>query len=207
MTQDIKALLFDLGGVLIDLHPGRVAERWAEHAGREAAGLNWRFVADADYRRHERGEISSPDYLELLRARMDIPLSGAAMLDGWNRIFGEAVAGVEELLAAAAKHRPLYLFSNSNPAHQEYWSARYAPLLRHFRKVFVSSSIGLRKPDAQAFRHVADEMGVSPAEAAFFDDTPENIAGARALGFRSYLIGEPADLRRALHDVLPASGE
>lgn len=203
MLPKVKALLFDLGGVIIEIHPNRIAERWAQYAKCRASDLNWSFSLDEDYQRHERGMISSREYLALLRARMDISISDTEMLDGWNQIFGDVIPGVEALLVRVGQQLPLYAFSNSNVAHEECWSARYRDVLRNFEKVFVSSTIGLRKPERQAFSHVADSIGVRPAEIAFFDDTPENVEAARDFGLHSFLISAPCDLPAAVADVIP----
>src|SRR5437879_9881920 len=52
---------------------------------------------------------------------------------------------------------PLYAFSNTNPAHVAHFSQAYADVLSHFRQIFLSSSIGLRKPDAEAYDHVVKD--------------------------------------------------
>jgi FMN phosphatase YigB (HAD superfamily) len=198
-----KALLFDLGGVVIDIHPSRIAERWAQHAKCSLSELNWSFTPDEAYFRYECGKISFQEYLSLLRARMNISISDAEMLDGWNNIFGDVIVGVPDLLRAAKNHFPLYAFSNSNVAHERCWSVRYEEVLKNFSEIFVSSTIGLRKPDREAFAYVSRRIGLRPEDIAFFDDSPENVEGATAFGLRAYLIRTPRDLAAAVHDVLP----
>ena len=75
-------------------------------------------------------------------------------------------------------------------------------MLKHFTKVFVSSRIGLRKPDAEAFAHVAQEIGVAPERILFFDDSAANIAGARAVGFQTVLGRSNADIVAALEPLI-----
>ena len=58
----------------------------------------------------------------------------------------------------------------------------YADVLGHFREMFLSSTIGLRKPDAAAYDHVVKAIGVPASRIVFFDDLAENIEGARARG-------------------------
>ena len=77
--------------------------------------------------------------------------------------------GLSDLLASAAERFPLYAFTNSNPEHVKCLSDRFADLLRPFRQVFVSSDIGLRKPEPEAFRHVVDSIGVRAHRVLFFD--------------------------------------
>jgi len=200
--QDIDALLFDLGGVVVDVDFARVTQRWAELSGSDADALRRRFSLDDAYMRHERGAIDASAYFAALRETLGIDISDAEFLDGWNAIFGGVIPGIEPLLARAASRLPLYLFSNTNPTHEDYWVREYARTLAPFRRVFVSSSIGLRKPDRAAFDHVASEIGAAPGRILFFDDSAENVAGARTAGLQAVLVRSTDDVARALSGVL-----
>jgi HAD superfamily hydrolase (TIGR01509 family) len=191
------ALLFDLGGVVIDIDFNRVFARWAAFAGCDPALLRERFTQDEPYQRHEIGKIGIADYFASLRASLGIDLTEAQFLEGWNAIFIDEVRGIAALLARAAQRLPLYAFTNSNPAHEACWSERFDRVLKHFRKVFVSSSIGLRKPEAEAFEFVVKEIGVPASRIVFFDDGLHNIEGARACGLQTVLVNSPSDVTAA----------
>jgi HAD superfamily hydrolase (TIGR01549 family) len=192
------ALLFDLGRVVIDIDFGKTLALWAGHAGCEAAHLVGRFTPDEAYRRHETGEISDAEFFAGLRSSLGIALSDAQMLEGWNAIFAGEMPGISALLARAAKSLPLYAFSNTNNAHVAHFSRQYAGLLSHFRKIFLSSAIGLRKPDVAAYDHVVKAIGVAPQRIVFFDDLAENIEGARARGLTAVHVTSPDDVAQAL---------
>ena len=68
----------------------------------------------------------------------------------------------------------------------------------NFRKIFVSSTIRLRKPDAAAFQFVVEEIGVPASRIVFFDDSLANVEGARACGLQAVLVKSPADVAAAL---------
>ena len=192
------ALLFDLGRVVLDLDFNRTLGLWASHAGCEPASLRERFLRDKLYRRHEKGEISDEAFFAGLRSSLGVELSDAQFIEGWNAIFIGEMPGINQLLARAAKRLPLYAFSNTNAPHVTYFSGQYAEVLGHFRQVFVSSSIGLRKPDAEAYDHVVRAIGVPANRIVFFDDLAENIEGARQRGLRGVLVNSPDDVARAL---------
>lgn len=194
----VRALLFDLGGVVIDVDFEQAYHVWAALASCEAAVLRRRFVFDEAYEQHERGELDAPGYFASLRVSLGLYLSDGDFAAGWNDIYGSPVAGMSALLAAAGQRFPLYAFTNSNPTHQRVWSARYAGELSAFRSVFVSSELGLRKPDPEAFIVVARQAGFRTAEILFFDDTAENVASARAAGMQAVLARSSRDVGETL---------
>ena len=195
---DADALLFDLGRVVLDIDFSRVLHCWAHHAGCEPAQLRQHFWRDELYRRHEKGEISDAAFFAGLRSSLGIKISDAQFVEGWNAIFVGVMPGIQQLLARAAQRLPLYAFSNTNNAHAEYFPAVYAGVLGHFREMFLSSSIGLRKPDAEAYDHVVRAIGVPAERIVFFDDLAENIEGARARGLTAVHVRSPDDVAEAL---------
>ena len=192
------ALLFDLGRVVLDVDFNRTLQHWAHCAGCEPEPLVRRFQSDELYRRHERGEISDEVFFAGLRSSLGIDLTDAQFIEGWNAIFVGEMPGINTLLARAAKRLPLYAFSNTNALHVAYFSYRYAELLRHFRQIFLSSSIGLRKPDGEAYDHVVQAIGVPAERIVFFDDLDENIEGASRRGLKAVRVRSSDDVARAL---------
>lgn len=129
-------------------------------------------------------------------------LSWVQILEGWNNLYPGPVEGMEVLLARAACSIPLFAFTNSNPSHQAVWSTVIEQELRHFRQVFVSSEIGVRKPESKAFRIVAKAAGYPPARMLFFDDALVNVEGVRRAGMQAVHVCSIRDI----HDALAALG-
>jgi len=192
------ALLFDLGRVVLDIDFGKALACWAGHAGRAPADLAARFVREDSYRDHEVGKIEDAAYFQSLRDALGIGISDAQFLEGWNAIFAGEMPGIAPLLKRAAARLPLYAFSNTNRPHVEHFSKAYADVLGHFRQVFLSSSIGLRKPDAAAYDHVVRAIGVPAERIVFFDDVAANIEGARARGLVAVHVTSPDDVAETL---------
>jgi FMN phosphatase YigB (HAD superfamily) len=192
------ALLFDLGRVVIDIDFTRTLNYWAQHAGRPPADIIGRFSMDEAYKRHEVGAIEAEAYFASLRTSLGIDISHTQFLEGWNEIFVGEMAGISQLLARAAQRVPLYAFSNTNRTHEIHFSQRFAEVLGHFREVFLSSTIGLRKPDAEAFDHVVGAIGLPAQRIVFFDDLIENIEGARARGLTAVHVTSTDDIANVL---------
>jgi putative hydrolase of the HAD superfamily len=198
----VDALLFDFGGVIVDIDFGRALDAWAKEAQVPPHLLAPRFSFDAHYEAHERGEIDGKRYFDCLRDTLGVTLSDEQLLAGWNAIFIEPVPGIDELLSAIAPVVPLYLFSNTNSMHRAYWTARYRELLTPFSALFCSCDLGVRKPAREAFLRVSELLGAPPGRIAFFDDLPENVEGARAAGLMGFHVRSTADVLRALNGDL-----
>jgi glucose-1-phosphatase len=199
MLGTIDALLFDLGRVVIDVDFARVHARWAELGGIPAGRFDQtKVVASEPFRQHERGEITDAAFFAHLRREYEIRLTDEQFVDGWNAIFVGEVPGIRNVLSRVQGDIPLYAFSNTNAAHQAYFSMQFADLLAPFRKIYVSNEIGARKPDAAAFRAVVVDMGIAPHRILFFDDNADNVAGARACGLLAAHVAETADVESAL---------
>ena len=196
--SSVDVLLFDLGRVVLDINFDSVMATWAEHAGCASADLASRFVVNDSFKHHETGRIDDAAFFADLRQSLGIGLSDAQFLEGWNAIFAGEMPGIAPLLAGAAQRLPLYAFSNTNPAHVAHFSQAYAGVLGHFREIFLSSSIGLRKPDAEAYDHVVQAIGVPASRILFFDDSAANIEGARARGLRAVHVTSVDDVAQAL---------
>jgi glucose-1-phosphatase len=185
MNYDVDALLFDLGGVVIDIDFQRAFARWAETASCDVALLRERFSRDEAFKLHETGRLTDDAYFESLRMSLGIDISNVEFLEGWNAIFVCEMPGISSSLAKVATSVPLYAFTNTNQAHHLYWSKHLGNFVSHFRDIFVSYKIGLRKPDAEVFQFVVEAMGVPAERILFFDDTLANIDGARACGLQA----------------------
>lgn len=195
---DADALLFDLGRVVIDIDLTKVLACWAGHAGCEPSDIAARYAVDEVYFDHERGKVSDEAFFDNLRRRLGITITDEQFLEGWNSIFAGEMDGIVPLLERASKYLPLYAFSNTNQAHVATFTRAYADVLEHFREIYLSSTIGLRKPDAEAFDHVVSAMGVPASRIVFFDDLAENIKGARARGLKAVHVTSTADIADAL---------
>lgn len=195
-----KALLFDLGGVLIDIDFGRALRAWQSKSRLSLEEVKRTFRFDLPYEQHERGGISSTAYFRHLMTTLELDDDLAHVAKGWNAIF---VGQIEETVAAVRTMRnvlPCYVFTNTNATHMETWSRLYPDLVASFEHVFASHLIGLRKPEKQAFAYISRHIGVSADSIAFFDDSPENVNGAIHAGLLATLVRSPQDVKRALQE-------
>lgn len=196
--ESVEVLLFDLGGVVIDIDFRRCFARWADSAKCGVDEIASRFTFDAAYKDHERGVLDLGGYFDSLRNGLSVELRDDQLLEGWSDIYVEAKDGIGALLDAARTKFPLYAFTNSNPSHRAVWSERFAADLEAFTSIFVSSDLGERKPDRAAFDAVAAMIGVPASSILYFDDSPENVVGGRDAGLQAVHVTSTDSVRAAL---------
>src|SRR3974377_2327678 len=105
------ALLFDLGGVVIEVDFNRAFACWAAHSNQRLGTIKAKFSVDDFYEQHERGEISASEYFASLRASLGIDISDTQFRDGWNAIYVREVPGAAALLQRAKEKIPPYAFT------------------------------------------------------------------------------------------------
>jgi FMN phosphatase YigB (HAD superfamily) len=198
----VSAVLFDLGGVIMGLDWERAFAHWAKASGTSTEEIRRRYSFDAAYQRHERGEIGEREYYAALRKSLGVDMSDEDFRAGWGAIFTDPIEENVALVRRLEGHVPLYAFSNSNAAHHLVWSKRFEDALKPFRKVFVSSELGVRKPERESFERISRDIGVPMPEILFLDDTLENVEGAKRAGLQAVHVKGPQDVRDALRPWL-----
>jgi len=213
LRQDVatKAVVFDLGGVLIDLH--------SDEAGRELVeqyGLSPQIFARltrSSFESHPRsvtelamvGKIETSIYLEAFLRECSVKnpeCLRANRLAVLGRERKDVLTIVEHLKQAGLK---CCVLSNTIALHWERLaSEREYPCLGLFDHIFASHLIGCAKPEKEAFSFVANALKVQMSECLLVDDTPMNIKGAKALGWSGILFTSTAQLQRDVSDLLQA---
>jgi len=197
-APETRAVLFDLGGVVLDIDFARPLAVWQPHSRLAPEQLRAAFRHDEPYLRHETGALSADGYLAHLREVLALDCDAGTVRAGFNAILVAEIAETVRLLAAIRPEVPRYAISNTNPVHVAEIARAFPALLPRFHRVFVSHEIGHRKPDAAAFLHVLEAIGVPAPAALLFDDLLPNIEAARALGMQAVQVHGPDDVRQAL---------
>jgi putative hydrolase of the HAD superfamily len=197
MACRIEAFVFDLGGVVLDIDFDRVFANWARSSGLPESVVRERFQFDEAYEQHERGELSAANYHRSVSERLGVELSFDDWKRGWNDLFLGLIPDTLRLVEGLASRYPVHGFTNTNETHRLEWFERFPQLATAMHSIFISSRIGLRKPEAAAFEHICDAIDVRPEQILFFDDTLANVEGARAAGLQGVHV-------RSAHDVVEA---
>lgn len=198
LAHPVKAVLFDLGGVILTIDFDRALAAWAPHSRLSPQRLREAFHWDEPFLQHETGALSNDGYFAHLRQVLQLDCDAAAVEAGFNAILVAEIEETNRLVEQVRRRVPCYAISNTNEAHIAEIRRAFPALLPRFNRVFASCEIGHRKPQAAAFEHVLSEIGMSAPEVLLFDDLPANVEGARAMGLQAVLVRSPDDVRDAL---------
>ena len=181
---EIKAVMFDLGHVLLNFDARKACRRFSEECGIPMTSAWRHFFISPVEKAYTRGEITCRQFYEHSKEVLKLPVDFKTFKYYWNDIFWEN-EGMNELLAELKKEYPLYLISNTNRMHFEYIKSNFK-ILRHFEKLFPSHEVGARKPDPVIYRRVLKKIGrFKPEETVFVDDKIQFVQGARKVGMHA----------------------
>jgi 2-haloacid dehalogenase len=197
MNDPVDAVMFDLGGVLIDWNPRHLYRTLFDEAAAMEAFLR-DVCAPAWNLEQDRGRPWAQAIAELSAEHPDKAELIAAYRGRWHEMLRGPIDGTVAILEALhAAGTPLYALTN--------WSAETYPIaeelygfLGRFRGVVVSGRIGLVKPDRAIYAHAIERFGLAPERTVFIDDSAKNVAGAAEAGLRAVHYTGPEALARDL---------
>ncbi len=192
----VRAIFFDLGGVLVRTEYQAPREHLAERLNTTYEDLNRIVFESESSRQASVGSLTTEAHWDAVTRRLGRPASEAKAIR--EEFFAGDVMDME-LLAFIRSLRPRYktgVISNAWPDLRQYLSDKKVD--KAFDALIISAEVGMMKPDPKIYQLAMDAFGVAPREAAFVDDTPANVDAARALGMYAVLFREP---RRALSDL------
>ena len=183
-------LLFDYGGVLVDLDKQRCIRAF------EALGFDIRpylgtYAQAGFFSELERGAISVEGFCNKIReAAGNDCLSDVDVCNAWKQYLTGVPAERLEMLLKIAQHYPVYLLSNTNTIHwkmaeEDYFNYQGHTVDDFFRKKFLSFEIGAEKPSEEIYQAVVDGIGCEPSDILFFDDSDVNCDAARKMGLQA----------------------
>lgn len=203
----VKAIVFDLGGVLIDLDFDRCVRSFREILGYERiTEILDLWHQKGIYGDMEAGLITADEFrAEVLRESLpgcvpsDVDRAMAGLLVGMDP---KKVPLLEEL----SRKYALYGLSNNNEISvrrmHDIYEENGLDWRRIFRKEFISSRMKMLKPSREIFDAAAAEIGLPPAEILFVDDSQTNVDGALAAGWQAVYYQQGTDLRACLSGYL-----
>ena len=190
-----RAVLFDLGGVLIEtIGTAEIARL----TGKSDGAAIWRqWLVSPWVQRFEAGRCTPEEFAAGFVAENGFDLSPAAFLASFRGWIAHALPGAFDLLAQVRARAAIGCLSNTNVLHYRD-NGDLRALIDACEHRFLSFEIGHVKPSAAIFAHAVAGLGHAPEEILFLDDNEPNVAAARALGIDAVCVKGVAAARAAL---------
>ena len=204
----IKNIIFDFGGVIIDLDYSKTYERL-----KQLTNIN--YVNDPAPTRleecllqYEIGRVTSNQMINFLQQYQSKDAESSDFIDAWNAM----LIGIPEerirFLEQLRNNYRIFLLSNTNELHLEWVNdhlvskggIQYFESL--FDKVYYSHLIHMRKPDPATFSFVLESEALNPEETIFIDDTVEHVEGANSAGIHSILHNPESEIMSMLSQYI-----
>ncbi len=198
--QPIKNIIFDLGGIFLDIHYQLTKNAFINLGIKNFDDLFTQHHANDLFEDLETGKISEATFYDLFRKEANINLSNEEIKTAWNALLGGFPLERLDWLEKIKDKYNIYLFSNTNQIHYDAFMKIYEQetgeidFNKHFIKAYYSQNIGLRKPYPESFLHIINEQNLVPAQTLFIDDTIKNIEGAKAVGLQTIHLIAPQTL-------------
>ncbi len=189
----IKAVLFDLGKVIVNFNFSPAFERLSKSCKLKPDEIRTFFYGCEHEVLYDGGKISSTQFFSRIKRQLNHCMDYDAFKSTWNEVFTPNEEIIRLIRALKKKHR-LVLISNTNPMHYAYIRKKY-PVLSLFDHMILSYKLKIRKPDWKIYEAAKKACRAEAHEILYIDDRIDFTDAAAGLGFNTFTFKQnPKDL-------------
>jgi FMN phosphatase YigB (HAD superfamily) len=194
MIKGVKQIIFDLGGVLLNIDYSLTENAFIAAGVKNFPELYSQLQQSDLFDKWETGRMTPEEFVAAMKAASDTPLTTAQVLDAWNAMLLDFPIRRLQILQQIRNYYDLFLLSNTNEIHEETFNntlmqAHGIPNIGvFFDKVYMSHRVGLRKPMPEIFMRVLEDNGLQAGQTLFIDDSPQHIKTANELGIQTIYL-------------------
>ncbi len=189
-----EAIIFDLGGVIINLNYKKTEEEFKRLFGTDFSEIYSKQSQTDIFNKLETGHISEKQFVEAMQKSSSKNISNQDIINAWNAMLLDIPKERIELLRKIGKEKRIFLLSNTNEIHKKAFDKivleahQMEGLEPLFEKAYFSHLVGMRKPHTEIFDFVIQENNLDPKKTLFIDDSPQHIEGALKTGLNAYYL-------------------
>ncbi len=195
-----KTIIFDLGGVLVNLDWDKVCAPLARLSDQSYDAVMKEVQNGPIVEASMLGQLTPQEFHRSLCAKINIDIPFDPFIDIWNGILS-ADEDMASLVEELGSEHSLALASNTDATHLAFAREHFG-VMGAFDQFFLSYEMGLLKPDPAYFHHVLYGLWASPVNCVFIDDRPENVRSARNLGMKALVFESIDKLKSDLKAIL-----
>lgn len=187
----IKNIIFDLGGVLLNIDYNLTIQAFKELGIKDFEKLYTQIQQTDLFNQYEMGLISNDEFISTLKSFHEEEVSDKMIIDAWNAMLLDLPKERLDLLSNLRKNYSLVLLSNTNFIHLEFFSSylkteyQIDDLSEYFDQLYYSCDLNMRKPNKEIFEYVCKKEKFNKGETLFIDDTIQHVNGALSAGLKS----------------------
>jgi putative hydrolase of the HAD superfamily len=207
LREDVRNLVFDLGGVIINLSFDRTYQAFSRLSGKTVEEIMDIARSSSEFLQYETGKISSHQFREFIRDSMGIHEPDEIIDDAWNAMLLDIPGKRLNALSRLKQKYRTFLLSNTNAIHVKAFeeilmgSGSGKSISDYFETVYYSHEVGLRKPDPALYRYVTESNNLVPQQSVFFDDTLLNLESAGEAGLKTVHVTNADELFKKLDSI------
>jgi putative hydrolase of the HAD superfamily len=204
---NVRNLIFDLGGVILDLSFQRTFTAFARLANLDAEAVAEICHHRPEFNAFEKGDLSEAEFRDALRQLFSTTAADAELDACWNAMLVDIPSERIQLLEKLRSRYRLFLLSNTNSIHARHFNqivnrnSRHDGLEPLFDKAYYSHASNMRKPDLEIYEYVLNESNLAAHETFFFDDNMANLDSAKQLGISTIHVHHPDLIFTLLNEV------
>jgi len=197
MKNKIKTIIFDLGGVILDLDLNSTIQAFTSLLNWKPGELDNLHYENTFFQQYERGQINNQEFRNDIRLLAIKQLSDDSIDKAWNTMLLHIPKNRIDLVIALKKRYRVMVLSNTNQIHSVRFNelveetTRYKRLDDVFDRLYYSHLLKMRKPELGIYQFVLNENRLEPEETLFLDDNKENLEAAGKLGIKIIHVNHP----------------
>jgi epoxide hydrolase-like predicted phosphatase len=202
-VKKYKVLLFDLGGVILDLSFANTFGAFAKESKIETEQVERDFNSVSFFKEFETGKVAEPEFRMYINQLLQTNLSDTVIDNAWNAMLETLPVNRLKVLDSLKKSHTLILFSNTNSIHLRKFtnivnSSSDKPFEKYFDAAYYSHLVGMRKPDLETYQWICKQHNLQAETILFFDDNLANLQGAQTVGINTYHVTNADELFKEL---------
>lgn len=202
LPAGIQAVIFDLGGVIIDLSLDRTLTAFATLTGASKTDIQNAYGSNPVFMAYEKGEVSDLEFRNSIRKLFSVKATDTEIDHCWNAMLVDLPVSTLTMLEKLKKHFRVFVLSNTNTIHINYVNESMLQgkvLDSWFHKAYYSHLLGMRKPELEIYQHVLEQNRLIPNQTIFLDDNPDNLKAANSLYIQTLQITHLQQVRDLFH--------